>query len=285
MSDRTIFQGKTEITLNSVESIKKDGKTIKYARDYTNNRKVVAQPVVLEKLESIRTSTDSFNLENYKGVFVDVALSMITNSEMMNRAKKNKVVQKIEKFSAESYISTLFIVPELQSSDKVNILSYNRAMAVCIYTLRMIQTKRYFDWNNYVYVDTKINLDLDVDTTKHGNKLALSVGLNHDHPFHWFYASGYEYTFEFFPAEVIAMTLFRVKHKHELKLEKMEIDELIRSTASQIAKKGKIVDIIRKIGVQTIRNYYDEIINNRMENLSSVRISEFKSAVEDLFKF
>nr|WGG93563.1 nucleoprotein [Callicarpa mosaic-associated virus 1] len=224
-----------------------------------------------------KSESDGYNLKELMKVFDSkVALQSITNSDLMNQKKKNQIVQRVV-----SGNQTYFIVPDVRPNKSTNAMSFNRYMAVCIATVCMHK-----GWSVYRTTARKYEAvaninpnELKIDDS-FGNKLAYSAGFNRDHKYHWFYTTGYEYTFPAFPAEVIAMTMFKWAHRAELKLASMDPVDIVGPTIRQIVKMGDFKRVVDEVGTGTIKKRYIEIIENRRGVVTDERYQE----IVDIFK-
>ncbi|CAD0281687.1 nucleocapsid protein [Common oak ringspot-associated virus] len=286
--NKITLSGSREIEFTDVKE--KNG--LKYTKDFGNRSQKEAQAVEFFPLSGLQRSNDGFSMINYKMVNAKTMYQMITNSEKMNQAKKAGTIQKVENFGGTDETKTLYITPNLQNSDKVNVVSFNRAMAICINSIMVGLYNQIFDWSLKDYKNVAqgttaaTNLEIHkklAESDMYGNKLALAIGMQKDHRLYWFYATGYEYTFDNFPAEVIATTIFRVRNREALKLTKITIDDIIKSTATQASKHGGISSVIQTVGQTRIMKVYESLETGKLESASHVRIEDFKKAINELF--
>lgn len=228
------------------------------------------------KLED--STSDSFSLKSLltsKSWSLLTAYQCMTNSEVLNNLKKNGKTQQFKLFDF-----SLIVIPGLKPNKSRNVVSYNRFMSVCIGMTCFHNNWQVFNWSSKQYIDNTSNIDFTV-SDEFMNKLALSAGFSKEHKYHWFYSTGYEYTFEIFPAEVIAMTLFRWSHKDELKIKTKNESELVAPMVRQILKQGSVEEVMKTVGKSTIAEKYDEIVKNRSASSSRLNygqiLEEFKS--------
>lgn len=269
-----------KIEFTNVKTMK-DG--IKYCVDFTNKQGIVPETAVMKELALVKRA-DSFQLKNYRKVNLEVCYEVVTNSLIMNDLKRKSIVQTVNEFSSRDEIKTMYIVPDLAEQDKINVVSFNRFMAVCTSAIRVSQFGKIYDWTKDQYVKVTESTRFEIDNSKYGNKLALAIGMPVDHPYYWFYTTGYEYTFEYFPIEVVAMTIFRLKNQDSLKLKNMKVENIVKATTAQIAKKGSLLSVMEKLGKERILEQYNIINSNRTHNASAIRHDEFKNFVSSIFQ-
>nr|QQO58790.1 P3 nucleocapsid [Emaravirus tritici] len=228
------------------------------------------------KLED--STSDSFSITTLLGTEnwnLLTAYQCMTNSEFLNNAKKNGKTQQFKLFDF-----SLIVIPGLKPNKSRNVVSYNRFMAVCIGMICFHNSWKVFNWKNKKYMDSTSNIRFEA-SDEFLNKLAMSAGFSKEHKYHWFYATGYEYTFEVFPAEVIAMTLFRWAHKDELKIKSKHESELVAPMVRQILKKGTIDEVMKLVGKAKIAEKYAEIVEDRSSVSTKINydqvLKEFKS--------
>nr|AML03175.1 nucleoprotein [Wheat mosaic virus]AML03184.1 nucleoprotein [Wheat mosaic virus] len=223
------------------------------------------------------SSVDGFSLKSLlssDGWHIVVAYQSVTNSERLNNNKKNNKTQRFKLFTFD-----IIVIPGLKPNKSKNVVSYNRFMALCIGMICYHKKWKVFNWSNKRYEDNKntINFNEDDDFM---NKLAMSAGFSKEHKYHWFYSTGFEYTFDIFPAEVIAMSLFRWSHRVELKIKYEHESDLVAPMVRQVTKRGNISDVMDIVGKDIIAKKYEEIVKDR----SSIGIGTKYNDILDEFK-
>lgn len=223
------------------------------------------------------SSVDGFSLKSLlasDGWRIVVAYQCVTNSEQLNNNKKNNKTQKFRLFTFD-----IIVIPGLKPNKSKNVVSYNRFMALCIGMICYHKKWKVFNWTKKSYEDNTSTIDFNEDAD-FMNKLAMSAGFSKEHKYHWFYSTGFEYTFDIFPAEVIAMSLFRWSHRVELKIKYSHESDLVAPMVRQLTKKGTISDVMDTVGKSTIAKRYEEIVKDR----SSTGIGTKYNDVLDEFK-
>lgn len=218
---------------------------------------------------------DTFKIKDHVGgVNIQSAYSIITKSEELNRKKKMGTLQKFINFRKNT---TYYVIPNMKPSEAFNMISFNRFMAISIATIRLSTTGVAFNWSSSGYeVQTSGGKPMKkITDIPEGaiNKLAMSAGFAQDHEYHWFYSNGYEYTFEMYPAEVIALTLFKLKHQKELNIKDMDMKQIAKATANQMAKKGKVENVLEIVSKEEILKQYDIICSGRVK-ANEVNVTE-----------
>nr|AWH90176.1 coat protein [Palo verde broom virus] len=230
-------------------------------------------------------STDGYNIRNLvRSIDCENALKYITNSDILNARKKSGAIQEF-KWAG----STLFVVPDLKPTSAKNVMSYHRFMALCAAAVWIKHGRKVWsDSDEYksAIEDKDVN-DIARVEQKYGNKLGYAAGFARTNIWHWFYVTGYEYTFPLFPAEVIAMTMFKWAHKDELKI-KLEKKEIVTPTIRQILRWGDFKITISKIKKERIIHAYKEIVKDRSGNEAEAKyddlmelFSEIKDGLDD----
>nr|QCY49488.1 nucleocapsid [Emaravirus idaeobati] len=272
---------------SDLKSIVVDGKTYNIndvkdgiTKDFNNNGNLKAVEPILVNFDQLTTSTDAFNIKeciSTSNFQLQTCYKCITNSLAMNNAKKANKVQKVQLSDV-----TYYIVPKVKPGAIKNVISYNRFMAICIAGIRVNLTKKIYDWNKHDYVAANTETLQVPDGV--GNKLALSCGMDEGHDLYWFYASGFEYTFDLYPVEVICCVMLRLANAEEFKLNKVDDLDLVKNLASQIGKKGQIDDVLNSIGIDTISEAYAKYNSTRTDLVSVKRIKDTLSSLQDILK-
>nr|QQD79826.1 nucleocapsid protein [Jujube yellow mottle-associated virus] len=278
---------KNETSIIDQKSMVMDGKVYNISdvkngitSGFNNSSGLKAVEPELLNFTQLGNSIDSFSLKdcvltsNFK---IDVAYKCITNSLAMNNAKKANKIQKV-KLSDVTY----FIVPKVKPGAIKNVVSYNRFMAICIAAIRVNITKNIYSWEKNEYVEVRVENHSVPEGV--GNKLALACGFGEDHDLYWFYASGFEFTFEFYPIEVICCVLMRIENAESFKLDKMDELDLVKNLASQIAKKGSPEQVIADLGTENIKKKYNEYNNERTDQLGIRRAKDTLDLLKDMLK-
>ncbi|QAB47309.1 putative nucleocapsid protein [Emaravirus cordylinae] len=276
-----IYVNKVEHNITDIREVNIHGKKFKVSDGLQGSRLNNFTDVTYNTLTELALTSDPYKITDYMGnISISECYKIITNSEKMNRAKKAGNIQRVK--GLHNDVSVFNIVPNAQPSNIFNTLSYNRFMAIPIAAIRLNRTSHSYDWDKHEYVNKGpkvVEPGLD-----QGNKLALAIGMSPDHDYYWFYATGYEYTFDMFPIEVIATTIFRVKHREELKLTKMQNEDIVRATASQMFKKNaNIKDLFEKLGVARIKTEYQKLCDNRTTSITVKKTTDFMNELENIF--
>ncbi|DAZ87274.1 nucleocapsid protein [Arceuthobium sichuanense virus 1] len=248
---------------------------------FSNSHNLVPYEPVLVNFDQLNVNADSFKLtecissSNFR---LEVAYKCITNSKAMSDAKKAGKIQKIQLSDV-----TYFIVPKVKPGAIKNVISYNRFMAICIAAIRLNLTKQKYNWDNHQYSAIKEVKTLNIPDGV-GNRLALACGFDSNHDLYWFYASGFEFTFELFPVEVICCVMMRLANKDEFNLSKLGEEDIVKNLAAQIGKKGPIESIIKDIGFELITETYKKYMSNRSELISTKRIKDALGLLQELLQ-
>nr|QGT41787.1 nucleoprotein [Emaravirus tritici] len=223
------------------------------------------------------SSVDGFSLKSLlssDGWHIVVSYQSVTNSERLNNNKKNNKTQRFKLFKFD-----IIVIPGLKPNKSKNVVSYNRFMALCIGMICYHKEWKVFNWSKKEYEENKNTIDFTEDDD-FMNKLAMSAGFSKEHKYHWFYSTGFEYTFDIFPAEVIAMSLFRWSHRVELKIKYEHESDLVAPMVRQVTKRGNISDVMDIVGKDIIAKKYEEIVKDR----SSIGIGTKYNDILDEFK-
>lgn len=153
-------------------------------------------------------------------------------------------------------------------------LTVSQLSALVTYKIFMNKNNIIFNWSTGLYDQSNISEDPELLNilSLNKNKLAISIGLSEsDRLIYDLYVTGYEYLFEYFPNEVIAIAIYRSKHikdmgsvfytdRRGVKREMNEVDVLrnvIGKVIKQMHSQGSTSynDILKKLDSKKIKVY------------------------------
>nr|AEO88239.1 putative nucleocapsid protein [Emaravirus cercidis] len=205
-----------------------------------------------------------FDITKYVGVgSVDICAAYLSNSQELKKEviKSGMVEVKI----ATNY--SLFVCNELQATSVVNAVSFNRACAIMSFQILRHTIQEVYDWEKNSVVAIKIN-EPKSPNQSYINQVAGQMRLQPDNPYYWMVVPGYEFLYDVFPIETIALTIVRLECRKVLNIpDSMTNSDIVSSLVAKINRRNNltkhtITDVIKQLGVEQIKSMYDSFKMN-----------------------
>ncbi|QVW29593.1 nucleocapsid protein [Grapevine emaravirus A] len=205
-----------------------------------------------------------FNIMDYKTYCnIDAAASYLSQSKELKENLKRKESLRLE-VSNENY---LIVVPDLTDSSVREFVSFNKACAIMALSILKYTYGYFFDWATMKYVTiTPIEEKYPQKTII--NRLAGAMGIDSDSPHYWLVVPGAEFLYDAFPAEVIALVLVKLHHRHDINLPDLFTDEDIVSSLTMKMNRrhaitnSNVYSIFENIGIDNIMENYRQLTEN-----------------------
>nr|UME38974.1 nucleocapsid p3 [Emaravirus rosae] len=230
-------------------------------------------------------SPNNFSLAPYRNFCnVGIAVSYLSRSlEMKEQLQVRNV------FIRTSNKDSLTIVKDLNESDVLNVVSFNKACAILSAGVLKHVFKEEFDWTLKKYVPTTVSTRTVPDETV-VNRLAGQMGMDSKNPYYWMIVPGYEFLYELYPAEVLAYTLIRLEFRKNLNIpDDMTDSDIVNSLVMKMNRIHKLEttpfdDAISLIGRDNISEAYVELARDIGTTSKSKRNDEAIGKFKELIK-
>nr|QIB97993.1 nucleocapsid protein p3 [Emaravirus rosae] len=230
-------------------------------------------------------SPNNFSLAPYRNFCnVGIAISYLSRSLEIKEQLQIRNV-----FIRTSNKDSLTIVKDLNESDVLNVVSFNKACAILSAGVLKHVFKEEFDWTLKKYVPTTVSSRTAPDETV-VNRLAGQMGMDSKNPYYWMIVPGYEFLYELYPAEVLAYTLIRLEFRKNLNIpDDMTDSDIVNSLVMKMNRIHKLEttpfdDAISLIGRENISEAYVELARDIGTTSKSKRNDEAIGKFKELIK-
>nr|WIM36824.1 nucleocapsid protein [Clematis yellow mottle associated virus] len=199
--------------------------------------------------------------------------------EIKKACKENFIVKRT--MQRKNGTTTFILAYKFSESTSPNAMSSNRFISICSSQLTIALFGQYYDWNskNYKKVTTDCTEYYKGKQVTTINRLAEKVGIPSDSILYWLYLPGVENCFDLFPIEVTSICCWRVLNNDKSGL-KGDAADSIRALSTKFVKKSTT---ITELGVEKIRDYYNQLENCKHSSKSHKTAVEFLSTVAKIF--
>nr|QJD14797.1 coat protein [Actinidia chlorotic ringspot-associated virus] len=210
------------------------------------------------------TSDLDFDITKYSRVgSVETCASHLSNSQEI----KKRLISDgfLELPISTSY--SLFLCSEIQATSIENAVSFNKACAIMAYQILAHTVMEKYDWEQFKAVEVVIK-ERKNPSISIVNRLAGQMRLPQSSLYYWMVVPGYEFLYDVFPIETIALTMVRLECRKALNIpETITNAEIVNSLVSKMNRKHdltkvSISEIITKLGVNNIKDMYNEFRRN-----------------------
>ncbi|QAR18004.1 nucleocapsid protein p3 [pistacia virus B] len=161
--------------------------------------------------------------------------------------------------------TNLVIVKELNESNLLNVVSFNKACAIMSSAILKYTFNAEFDWKKKEYIDTTVTEKIVVNPS-YINRLAGQMGLTPADPYYWMIVPGYEFLYELYPAEVLAYTLVRLEYRKNLNIPDSMTDiDIISSLVMKMNRLHNLEfgctfdDALKTIGIEHVNEAFNDL--------------------------
>nr|ADM35031.1 putative coat protein [European mountain ash ringspot-associated virus] len=208
---------------------------------------------------------DTFNILDYAGLGnVDACASHLSRSQELREQVTEKTLREVP--ISDSYV--LKVVSNLQATTVQNVVSFNKACAVMSFNILRHTTDEMYDWTKNEYVSLGLKEKAAKVNPNIINRLAGQINLSPQSPYYYLVTPGYEFLYDAYPAETIAMTLVKMAYRKTMNLpDSMKDSDICSSLNAKINKRhnlavNNIDDIIKQIGKKHIEDMYNTLTQN-----------------------
>nr|ADZ55372.1 putative nucleocapsid p3 [Emaravirus rosae] len=231
-------------------------------------------------------SPNNFSLAPYRNFCnVGIAVSYLSRSLEIKEQLQIRNV-----FIRTSNKDSLTIVKDLNESDVLNVVSFNKACAILSAGVLKHVFKEEFDWTLKKYVPTTGFIKNCTSMKQLLTGWQGFMGMDSKNPYYWMIVPGYEFLYELYPAGVLAYTLIRLEFRKNLNIpDDMTDSDIVNSLVMKMNRIHKLEttpfdDAISLIGRENISEAYVELARDIGTTSKSKRNDEAIGKFKELIK-
>ncbi|QIN85947.1 putative nucleocapsid protein [Lilac chlorotic ringspot-associated virus] len=199
-----------------------------------------------------------FDITKYGAVgSVDLCATHLSNTQELKKLVVREGI--VELKLSDSY--SLFVCNELHSTTVENAVSFNRACAIMSLQILRHTVAEQYDWEKNAVVELEVK-NKKAPNPSIVNRLAGQMRLPFDSPYYWMIVPGYEFLYDIFPIETIALTMVRLECRKALNIpDRVTNGDIVNSLVSKMNRRNdlthhNIPDIMKSLGLNTIVEMY-----------------------------